>query len=223
MNANAPTSLQGNLIRYGVYVALYLIVFGIKSLSVMGDTVHLVGIIFFVIISLLVLYFYIRRYNREKSRYFQPGFSLSFLGDYGFILGMTILVIAGRIFIAYLQAKGQIPLTRYQTVYARKDSTPLFWFLIFSHGFILPALQQFLTVGFFFNYAFRKNSLVVGIVGIVCSGIFFSILNFQCSLSLFIIDAIIGMALAWSYMYSQSLWIPMYLAILNGVFAIILI
>ncbi len=223
MNTNAPTSMQGNLIRYGVYIVLYLLVFGLKSLSVLGSKVHLVGVIFFVLFSAVVLLFYIRRFNREKSRYFKPAFSLSFLGDYGFILGMTILVIASRIFIAYLQAKGRIPLTRYQMVYAKKDSTPLFWFLIFSHGFILPVLQQFLTVGFFFNYGFRKDSLITGILGIICSGLFFSVLNFQCSLSLFIIDAIIGMTLAWSYLYSQSLWIPMYLAILNGIFAILLI
>lgn len=223
MNTNAPTSMQGNLIRYGVYLVLYLIVFGLKSLSVIGYKVHLVGVICFVLFSLVALLFYIRRFNREKHRYFQSGFSLSFLGDYGFILAMTILVIAGRILIAYMQAKGELPLAHYQALYAKRDSTPLFWFLIFSHGFILPALQQFLTVGFFFNYAFRKSSLVTGILGIFCSGLFFSILNFQCSLSLFVIDVIIGMALAWTYLYSQSMWIPICLAILNGIFAIVLI
>ncbi|EFB61902.1 hypothetical protein HMPREF9209_1834 [Lactobacillus gasseri 224-1] len=51
---------------------------------------------------------------------------------------------------------------------------------------------------------------------------FFGILNFQASLALFVINSLYGMLFAWSYLYSQRILMPIYLAILNGIFMVIL-
>lgn len=219
---NTPDSQQGNLTRYAVFLAFYLIVIGMKALCTLGNKLHTVGVIFFVLISLAVLLFYIRRFNREK-RYFEKSFSLPMLGDFSFTLGLTILIIGSRILLAYLQAQGKIPVLSLQNFYLRAESTPIFWFLIFAVGIILPVLQQFLCNGFFFNYYFRTSNFTLGVIGIICSGIFYSVLNLQFSLVLLVINALYGMAFAWSYLYSQSLWIPIYLSILNGIFTVILL
>lgn len=219
---NTPASMKGNLTRYGVFLAMYLIVIGIKELTVMGNKVHPIWETIFFIVSLLTLLFFIRRFNREE-RYFTKEPHLSLLGDYSFIFGLTILVIASHVFLAYLQARGRFPMFTYQAAYAKKDSTPMFWFLVASVGVVLPVLQQFLTVGFFFNYLFRHDDLIVGLVGVIFSGIFYGLLNFQPSLSLFFINVLYGMAFAWSYLYSQSLWVPIYLSILSGIFSVLFI
>ena len=199
---NTPSSRQGNLTRYAVYLVLYLIVVGVKKLTLLNDQVNKIGYFFFLIFSLFALYFYIRQFNREQ-RFFEKKPSMPLLADYGFIVGVSILVILGRIFISYLQAKGTVPLMNFQ-------------------GILIPAMQVYLTTGFFFNYGFRAQNMTSGIVGIICSGFFFGILNFQTSFALFIINSLYGMLLAWSYLYSQRIMMPIYLAILNGIFMVIL-
>ena len=110
----------------------------------------------------------------------------------------------------------------FQVIYQKGECNLLFWFFIFSIGILIPAMQVYLTTGFFFNYGFRAQNMTSGIVGIICSGFFFGILNFQTSFALFIINSLYGMLLAWSYLYSQRIMMPIYLAILNGIFMVIL-
>lgn len=136
---------------------------------------------------------------------------------------MTILTIASRLLISYLQAKGKLAFSTFQTAYLKHETTPIFWFFIFSIGILLPVLQQFLVNGFFFNYFFRKTNAISAVVGVICSGCFFSLLSGQFAFSLLVVNLIYGMAFAWSYLYSQTLWIPIYLSVLNGTFTVILI
>ena len=218
---NTPSSRQGNLTRYAVYLVLYLIVIGVKKLTLLSDRVNKIGYFFFLIFALFTLYFYIRQFNREQ-RFFEKKPSMPLLADYGFIVGVSILVILGRIFISYLQAKGTVPLMNFQVIYQKGECNLLFWFFIFSIGILIPAMQVYLTTGFFFNYGFRAQNMTSGIDGIICSGFFFGILNFQTSFALFIINSLYGMLLAWSYLYSQRIMMPIYLAILNGIFMVIL-
>ena len=95
--------------------------------------------------------------------------------------------------------------------------------MIVTQGIILPILQEFLSTGFLFNYAFRKNTLATGIVGIICSGLIFAVLNFQFTPTLFVINALYGALFAWAYLYSQTLWMPMYLAVIAGLLTVIMI
>ena len=46
---NTPSSRQGNLTRYAVYLVLYLIVVGVKKLTLLNDQVNKIGYFFFLI------------------------------------------------------------------------------------------------------------------------------------------------------------------------------
>lgn len=219
---NTPASRQGNFTRYAVYLVLYLIVLGCKSLTIFHNKFHLFGMILFIPIAAVVLLFYIRQFNHEQ-KYFVKSFKLSFLGDYTFTFGMTLIIIAARILFTYLQAKGSLPKLTLQVHYLDHESNSLYWFLIFAIGIVFPALQQFLTNGFFFNYFFRESTMLSSVLGMLASGLFFSILNFQFSLPILIVNFIYGVLFAWSYLYTQSLWIPVYLSILNGILMVIMI
>lgn len=67
---NTPSSRQGNLTRYIVYLVLYLIVIGVKKLALLNDHVNKIGYFFFLLCALFTLYFYIRQFNREQ-RFFE--------------------------------------------------------------------------------------------------------------------------------------------------------
>lgn len=203
-------------------MVLYLIVLGCRFLGTFNHDFHLFGAILFVIVAAPALLFYIRQFNHEQ-RYFIKDFKLPFLGDYVFTLGTTFLVVIARITFSYLQMKGKMPKLSIQVVYASHESNGLYWFYIFALGIVLPAMQQYLTNGFFFNYFFRETSVTTAFFGIVASGVFFSILNLQFSLGIFVTNILFGMLFAWSYLYTQSLWMPVYLSILNGILMIILI
>src|SRR5699024_12308539 len=98
----------------------------------------------------------------------------------------------------------------------------MFWFLIVVQGIVLPILQEFLATGFLFNYAFRRNTKQVAIMGIFVSGLIYSLLNFQNSVVLFIIYAIYGLVFACSYMYSHIFLMTIYIDVFYGVIIMII-
>ncbi|WEV44024.1 type II CAAX endopeptidase family protein [Lactobacillus sp. ESL0684] len=219
---NTPRSREGNLFRYIVYFIGYLMVAGVVKLVTLNSPLHVWDLILFGVISLMILLFYIYRFNREQ-RYFDHNFaSVSWLGNFGLIVGLTLVVTALRISVAYLQATGKLQLYNFQTAYLKHESVTTYWFLLVAIGIILPILQEFLTSGFLFNYAFRRNTMVVAICGIIFSGVLFSILNWQFSFSLLVVNAIFGCLFAWSYLYTQTIWMPIYLAVVNGVILLIM-
>ncbi|WP_265486845.1 type II CAAX prenyl endopeptidase Rce1 family protein [Lactobacillus sp. PV012] len=222
LDPNTPQSKQGNLVRYCVYLIIYLLVILCKTWAICKNKFHIIGAIFFIIFGLFGLWFYIRRYNREQE-FFEDRVSISLLADFGFSAGVSVIVIGLRFLTSYWQARHRFPMTYVQTMFSNQESTILFWFLILAFGVILPILQVYLSVGFFFNYYFRTQDIVSSVFGIMASGIFFAILNGQYSLSLFVINSLCGMLIAWSYLYTQNIFTPIYLAILNGIFMILLI
>ena len=165
----------------------------------------------------MILLFYVYRFNREQ-RFFARDFKLPWLGSLSTVVLLTLVITVTQISISYLQSYGRISHYDFQLIYAKSESVNMFWFLI-----VLPILQEFLATGFLFNYAFRRNTKQVAIMGIIVSGLIYSLLNFQNSVVLFIIDAIYGMVFAWSYMYTQTLLMPIYLAVVSGVLTVIMI
>lgn len=219
---NTPESREGNIIRYAVYLIGYVMVFAVVKLVTRKSPLHIWDLILFVITAAMVLIFYIYRYIRE-SRFFARDFKLPWLGNFSAVVLLTLVITATRISISYLQSYGKIGYYDFQTIYLRNQSVNMFWFLILVQGIVLPILQEFLATGFLFNYAFRKNIKQVAIVGIIVSGLIFSVLNYQSSILNFIIEALYGMLFAWSYMYSQTLWLPMYLSVLSGILTVIMV
>ena len=219
---NTPQSREGNVIRYAVYLAGYVAVFAVVKLVTRKSPVHIWDLILFGLVAAMILLFYVYRFNREQ-RFFARDFKLPWLGSLSTVVLLTLVITVTQISISYLQSYGRISYYDFQLIYAKSESVNMFWFLIVVQGIVLPILQEFLATGFLFNYAFRRNTKQVAIMGIIVSGLIYSSLNFQNSVVLFIIDAIYGMVFAWSYMYTQTLLMPIYLAVVSGVLTVIMI
>ena len=219
---NTPESREGNLIRYLVYLAGYLLAAGVVKLVTLKNPLRVWDVILFVLVTAMVLLFYVYRFNREQ-RFFETSIKWPWLGDLGLTIGLTILVTALRIIVMYLQSYNRVSWYGFQQVYLKHTNVQMFWFLIVAEGIVMPILQEFLATGFIFNYAFRKNSKSVALLGIVVSGLIFSVLNFQFSLPLLLIEVGFGALYAWSYLYTQSIWMPMYLAVISGILRVIMI
>lgn len=219
---NTPRSREGNVIRYAVYLAGYVAVFAVVKLVTRKSPVHIWDLILFGLVATMILLFYVYRFNREQ-RFFARDFKLPWLGSLSTVVLLTLVITVTQISISYLQSYGRISHYDFQLIYAKSESVNMFWFLIVVQGIVLPILQEFLATGFLFNYAFRRNTKQVAIMGIIVSGLIYSLLNFQNSVVLFIIDAIYGMVFAWSYMYTQTLLMPIYLAVVSGVLTVIMI
>lgn len=221
-NLNTPRSREGNVIPYAVYLAGYVAVFAVVKLVTRKSPVHIWDLILFGLVAAMILLFYVYRFNREQ-RFFARDYKLPWLGSLSTVVLLTLVITVTQISISYLQSYGRISHYDFQLIYAKSESVNMFWFLIVVQGIVLPILQEFLATGFLFNYAFRRNTKQVAIMGIIVSGLIYSLLNFQNSVVLFIIDAIYGMVFAWSYMYTQTLLMPIYLAVVSGVLTVIMI
>lgn len=219
---NTPQSREGNVIRYAVYLAGYVAVFAVVKLVTRKSPVHIWDLILFGLVAAMILLFYVYRFNREQ-RFFARDFKFPWLGSLSTVVLLTLVITVTQISISYLQSYGRISHYDFQLIYAKSESVNMFWFLIVVQGIVLPILQEFLATGFLFNYAFRRNTKQVAIMGIIVSGLIYSLLSFQNSVVLFIIDAIYGMVFAWSYMYTQTLLMPIYLAVVSGVLTVIMI
>ena len=219
---NTPQSREGNVIRYAVYLAGYVAVFAVVKLVTRKSPVHIWDLILFGLVAAMILLFYVYRFNREQ-RFFARDFKLPWLGSLSTVVLLTVVITVTQLSISYLQSYGRISHYDFQLIYAKSESVNMFWFLIVVQGIVLPILQEFLATGFLFNYAFRRNTKQVAIMGIIVSGLIYSLLSFQNSVVLFIIDAIYGMVFAWSYMYTQTLLMPIYLAVVSGVLTVIMI
>ncbi len=218
---NTPESREGNLIRYIIYILCYVLAAGVVELVTKNSPLHVWDLILFASVAAMVLLFYIYRFNREQ-RYFQRLFYVPWLGDFGLTVGLTLGITATRIIVLYLQAYNHISWYNFQISYLAHPSNRMFWFVLLSQGLVLPILQEFLATGFLFNYHFRKNTVQTALTGIFVSGLIFTFLNFQTSLPLMLIDCLYGMIFAWSYLYTQSLWMPLYLAVVNGILMVIM-
>lgn len=217
---NTPESKEGNIIRYIVYLVGFFAVLIVKS--IVGLEPKVWNVVLFALVSLMILLFFIYRFNREQ-RFFTPKLVFPWLNNYGLTITLTIVVIFSRIFISYLQSFHYLPNYSFQAAFLKHETVPLFWFLFFSEGIIFPLLRQFLSTGFLFNYAFRSDSQAAGIAGIIVSGAIFAVLSLQFSPLLFILNLLYGMLFAWSYLYTQTIWLPLYLAMLNGILLVIVI
>lgn len=218
---NTPESREGNLIRYAVYFLGYLLTLGVVELVTKKPLLHLWDLILFILIATMVLVFYIYRFNREQ-RFFARQFYIPWLGDFGLVVGLTLGITASRIIIMYLQTYQHLKWYSFQQNYLRYPSPKLFCFLLLAQGIVLPILQEFLASGFLFNYAFRQETKTAAVWGIFTSGLIFSLLNWQASLPLLLINLLAGMLFAWSYLYTQTLAMPLYLAVINGLLLVIM-
>lgn len=220
---NTPRSREGNLVRGTIYLIGYFIIFGARRLAISGGKVRLWGGILFFLLSLMMLIFYVYRFNRE-SRYFQKEEQLLPLTDhFGQLALTTVVIFVLRMLVNYLQLTKGLGLTAVQQSYHTGATSGTFWFMIFAEGIIISALQQFIANGFLFNYFFRTNTRAMAVAGIITSAIIYALLNFSATPLLFGVSLLIGGLISWAYLATQSMWVPVLLAVFNGILTVILL
>lgn len=219
---NTPESNEGNIVRYAIYLVAYFILIGINQLAINVKGFNAIWGVLFMLLALGLLYFYIIRFNRE-NRYFQKNTTTNgLLRNYGAVMIALVLIVAIQILISYGQTMGKIPSFNLQKTYLKHATSGAFWFLIIGNGLIISALQQFLTNGFFFNYWFRNNEKTTALLGVVVSGVLYAVLNFPGNIVLLIIEIVIGSLLAWSYLYTQTMLVPIILAMVSSTLMFVL-
>lgn len=145
------------------------------------------------------------------------------LDDFWLLLGLTVLVVAIRLVISYLQVNGHLPQIWLQSSYDSHENSVFFWLLLVGKGCLLAGSQEYIATGFLYNYFFRDSTAGWGLVALLASGLIFALLNFTAFIPLFVINTLLGMLFAWAYLATHSIAYPLYLAILNGVLQVILL
>ncbi|MCI1290395.1 MAG: CPBP family intramembrane metalloprotease [Lactobacillus sp.] len=219
---NTPASHQGNLVRITIFAVVYFIVFGVKYLAANVLQANIWGWLLLVIVAAVGIWFHIRQFNHEEQ-FFVKQQRWPLLTSFTVVAGAVVLITALRILIAYLTMKQRLPESYLHKFYLQHEAARLFWLLIAADGVIMPVMQTYLTIGFFFNYWFRDSNLVNAVLGIIASGLLFMLLHWQLSVPLLIMNACLGMLLAWTYLYTQNIAVPMFLAIINGLLQVVLL
>lgn len=218
---NSPRSQEGNIIRLTIFAIGYAIVWITERIVANQKNISIIGSIIFALIAWIVLFFYIYSFNREKH-YFERVYEVGLLDKMPLTIGLTLIVTLIQILVSYLQTSGKIDAYPFQLDYVKYASNKLFWFLIIAKGIVLPTLQIYIADGFLFNYMFRGSQVKAAILGIITSGVIYSVLNFQFSIPLFLIQTLMGMLFAWSYLYTQNLTMPLYLSIMSNILTVIM-
>ncbi|MEE8856986.1 MAG: type II CAAX endopeptidase family protein [Lactobacillus sp.] len=217
---NTPKSREGNIIRYLVYFAVFIFTALVDDLAIKSSSISIWNIILFVIVASMCTLFYIYRYNREQ-RFFDSRFNVPWLSSYRLTVTLSLLVAGGRIGVSYLQLYHGMAASPLQNAYLAHASALLYWFMMVANGVVMPVLEEYLCTGFLFNYWFRAEQKSVAYLGILCSGLLYAVLSFQFAPAVLACNVCFGMLFAWSYLSTQTIWMPIYLAALNGVLTMV--
>lgn len=217
---NTPQSREGNIIRYLVYFAVFIFTALVDDLAIKSSSISIWNIILFVIVASMCTLFYIYRYNREQ-RFFDSRFNVPWLSSYRLTVTLSLLVAGGRIGVSYLQLYHGMAASPLQNAYLANASALLYWFMMVANGVVMPVLEEYLCTGFLFNYWFRAEQKSVAYLGILCSGLLYAALSFQFAPAVLACNVCFGMLFAWSYLSTQTIWMPIYLAALNGVLTMV--
>ncbi len=217
---NTPQSREGNIIRYLVYFAVFIFTALVDDLAIKSSSISIWNIILFVIVASMCTLFYIYRYNREQ-RFFDSRFNVPWLSSYRLTVTLSLLVAGGRIGVSYLQLYHGMAASPLQNAYLAHASALLYWFMMVANGVVMPVLEEYLCTGFLFNYWFRAEQKSVAYLGILCSGLLYAVLSFQFAPAVLACNVCFGMLFAWSYLSTQTIWMPIYLAALNGVLTMV--
>lgn len=219
---NTPRSREGNMIRYLVYLIFFIMVALTDNLALRSSAISIWHVILFLIVAAMCSLFYVYRFKREQ-RFFDLSYNSAWTSCYKQTLILSVAVALIRIGVSYLQLYQGAPASGLQMAYMQHSSNLLYWFVMLANGIVLPVLEEYLCSGFLFNYWFRNEKKAVAYVGIFCSGLLYAILTFQFAPIIFAANLLLGMLFAWSYLSTQTLWLPLYLAVLNGVLTVITI
>ncbi|KRN04340.1 type II CAAX prenyl endopeptidase Rce1 family protein [Holzapfeliella floricola] len=218
---NTPNSKIGNLTRYFIYLITYFIYLFFQSQAIEHGTNQIVWLIGLVLVFGLSCYFYLRQFVLEERRFFKREYDPWSVHLKLLVLAMAIIALI-RLYISFQQYSGHLALTTPQSFYLANAKPALFWSSIIIKGILMSILQAFIINGFFFNYFFKRNTLVDTILGLVISGLIFSVLNFSQSFALFMFQWLIGIIISFVYLRTYRMSISVYLLAVNAIMTIIL-
>lgn len=215
-----PESREGNLLRYLVYLIAFAIVAIADKLALKNSALSLWQMYMFAVLALACLILFVYGFYGEQQ-YFDRSYDLDISSWYwmGILLGLLVALI--HVAISYLQQRKGMPASDLQQLYSKRESNQLFWFVMMANGVVLPVLEQYLCSGFLFNYWFRYEDKGVAYFGLICSAVLYAIICFQFKPMFFVINLILGLIFAWSYLHTQSVFAPISLAVFNGVLTVI--
>lgn len=208
------------LLKYFGYFVSYVIVVADAMQVVDRKQASLLGIICFLIIAwaglMLVIYNY-----REEQRNFDNYLAWPLFSNLKLVILLTLLVTVCRIGFDYLQSFQYIYYLSLAKIYLLHESKRNYYFIVLAFGIVLPIMQVYLADGFFFNHFFRASTRQSAIIGMITSGLVFALLNMEFQPFNLLFNLFIGILLAWSFLRSQALWLPMYLALINSLLLMI--
>ncbi|MBA1434225.1 CPBP family glutamic-type intramembrane protease [Bombilactobacillus bombi] len=210
---------------YAIWLILVVFSQKLEQLCLSNKGLHPVAVVFFLAFSLATLFLMLLRYRHEQ-RYFvklHTGLLEGITEFFGLIIFATITIGVFMLLVSYLKAMGHFPSLINRSDYLERGSAA-FWFDLLASAFIIAIEQQFVTVGFFFNYFMRRNSLGGAFLGVFLSGLIFGALNFEVWHWInFFIYVSIGWMLATVYLSTQNLRVCMLIAIFIALLKVILI
>ena len=221
-------ALKSPMIRsiwYIIWLILVIISQQMEQFCLNAKGLDSVRVVFFLIIAILTLLFMLQRYQHEQHYFKTVNTSLSqgLTEFFGLVVFILVAIGCFMIIISYLKARGYFPHLVNRTDYLDRGSLA-FWFDLLASSLLISLEQQFVTIGFFFNYFFRRNSLIGALVAILISGLIFGALNMESwHLINFFIYTAIGLMLATIYLATQNLQICMFMSVFVAIMKVILI
>lgn len=208
-----------SLIKYVGYFIIYAIIYS-GARQVTRQDASLLAVLVFLIFAWGAMMLYAYEY-RDEQQYFDNYYTMPVFGRMLPVILLVLLITACRIALDYLQTFFYIDYINIGKIYLMHQSKLNLYFIVITFGVIIPFLQVYLADGFFFDYLFRWQTKQSAIVGIFTSALVFAILSMEFQPVWLLANFVLGCMLAWSYLYSQALWFPMTLALINGLLTMI--
>lgn len=207
------------LIKYAGYFFCYAVIYSIaRAVTKQGTT--LLGTIVFLTFAWSGMMLLAYEYRKEQKQ-FDNYYSWPILSHMGIVIVLALLITACRIGFDYLQSSWYIDYLNIGKIYLDHETKSNFVFIVIAFGVVLPFLQVYLADGFFFDYLFRWQTKESAVIGIFTSALVFAILSLEFQPIWFLLNFFVGIILAWSFLRSQALWLPLFLAVINGLLMMI--
>ncbi|NVY96361.1 hypothetical protein HU830_04130 [Lactobacillus sp. DCY120] len=214
-----------NMTWYLIWLGLVFISQRWEQACLRASSLHSWKTACFLIFAALISWFMFSRYQREQGHFEQldRGWSLGVTQFFGVVFGTIFVLGLFMIMISYLKAQGHFTGLVNRTDYSEVVNSKLFFDLL-ATGIIIGMQQQFVSIGFFFNYFFLNNSLGQALGGIFFSGLIFGLLNIEnFHLISFFSYCTIGWLLATVYLATQNFHLSLTLGIFVSLLKVILI
>lgn len=214
-----------NVLWYIIWLVLVIACQRWEQLCISQTGLHTFMAASFLLVSILVLLIMSGRYHHEQKFFitFEDTWRNGVNSFFNIILLAILVLGCFMVLVSYLKTKSFFPSLTNPTDYLAYGQAA-FWFDLLTSSLIIAIEQQYVCVGFFFNYFFLKNNLMSALGGIFLSGLVFGLLNMENLhfINLFVYCAI-GWLLATVYLATQNFSLNLMLGVFVALMKVILI